>query len=152
MHKKYIYYYWFLSLVTSSTTITKYDTDLYEPWLEHTKSLSIIGVNNECDILRIVKSRLLVQPINNKIQIIFLPDTVNFYYHMENLFIHVVKMLRLQAYVTILTNIWNHQSGHALLIVAVNFLVYLFLIHTLITTRIWTFHFCHREEFSSCSL
>ena len=61
--------------------------------------------------------------------------TVNLYYHMKNIFINMLDMIHLKVCVTALTKLSKCQIGSDFLIVAVNFLLFLFLMHTLITTK-----------------
>ena len=84
---------------------------------------------------------------------IFHLDIVKLYYLMKHQFTHVLNIMNFQVCVSVLKNISSCQSGHVCSIVAVNFLVYFFLVQKLMRTNMYLpfFHFHHYENISSCT-
>ena len=110
----------------------------YSSRLEHIKSILILGLNDNY-FFRILQSHLLVDPVNNWMQRTFLLDKVNWCYHMDKMFIHVLKMLHLKLRVTFLTKISDYQVVVCFISFS-KFLGVFFLVHKWMRTNMCNFH------------
>ena len=79
----------------------------HAPKLEQNKIISIIGVKFDYGYKIISQKHLWVDTMNNWTQNKFHPDIVKLYFHMDNIFIHILNMLHLKVCMTALIKISN---------------------------------------------